>query len=164
MSKDTSPWPTIVFVGLLCGLTLGLVVSLFMKRRDDGPLLLPEGDGGLGGFDGINVRGLNPSRSPINTSAVPEARPAPAARTLTVSAQSPTMLLRAQGSRDWKVTVRTLGPPAATATFMIGAQYGNSIVVPAGSAQDMRIPRGEYLYAQGSQTGVCVTVSGGAEA
>jgi hypothetical protein len=164
MSKDASPWPTIVFVGLLCGLTLGLVVSLLMKRREDGPMLLPEGGGfdGLGG--GINIRGLNPSRSPIDTSAIPAARPAPVARTLTVSSQSPTMILRAQGPRDWKVTVRTLGPTAATATFLIGAQYGNSIVVPAGSSQDMRIPRGEYLYAQGSQAGVCVTVSGGAEA
>ena len=160
MSKDASPWPTIVFVGLVCGLTLGLVVSLFFKRRDSQPLLSSGGS-----FDNVSLDDLIKPVAPMSLASVPPApRTVPVARTLTVSHTAPTMILRAKGSQDWKVTVRTLGPPATTATFLIGAQLGNSVVIPAGSSQDMRIPRGEYLYALGSQAGVCVTVSGGAEA
>ncbi len=163
MSNDTSPWPTIVFVGLVCGLTLGLVVSLFFRRREDSaPMMLPSPELDDDLFQPLRLPAM-PSSAPITATPV-NPRTVPVARTLSVSSTAPTMILRAQGDLDWKVQARTLGPTAATATFLIGAEIGNSVIVPAGAAQIMRVPRGEYLYALGSEAGVTVTVSGGPEA
>jgi hypothetical protein len=71
------------------------------------------------------------------------------------------MVLRATGNCNWKVTVRVLSPVATFARFSVGYGDTDSIIVPAGSSQDLWVPAGEYLFATGSEAGVCVSASGG---
>jgi len=164
-SDDRSPWPTITLLGVLCGLALGALVVILVRgqRRQ-------LGDGGgtpeLGPVD-LGFFPLPPIPSPrgrelgATKTEVRRMRSRPVARTLTVSDSSPTLVLQAVGSRNWKVWVRTIGPPGSFATFSISNNAGDAILVPAGSNQPMQIPSGEFLYAQGDMPDVCVSVSGG---
>lgn len=151
-SNTPSPWPSMIWLGILCGLSLGLLAAILYrdKRRESGGGFLPDLE-------------PSPTLGPAPRPALADPRPVPVARTLTVGSR-PVMVLKALGASDWKVNVSTIGPPTAFATFMIGRELGNAIVVPAGSARDMRIPRGEFLYVKGSELGVCVSVAGGSEA
>jgi len=154
-SNDASPWPTVTFIGVLCGITFGLVLYSILRRERDGVgggvLPLPETD-----FDGLGALPVVAATPKLGKS-----QPLSAARTLTISDNSPTMVLRATGNKNWRVNVRTLSPVAAFASFSVGHGSTNSVVVPAGSSQDIWVPAGEYLYAIGNQAGVCVSVSGG---
>ncbi len=165
-SNDPSPWPTLTLMGVLCGLALGAVIVLLIRssRRTEPPF--PEVE------DDFLDRLLSPTPRLLPTrtaksgrgpslDGIARARVVPVARTATISNDEPTMLLQAVGKRDWTVDVRTVGPSGAFATFMIGNSSGNSIVVPAGGHHRMRIPHGEFLYAQGDTPGTFVSVSGG---
>jgi hypothetical protein len=153
MANDASPWPTVTFLGVLCGITFGLVLYSILRRQDGlgvaSVAMLPD-DLGLGALPTVNVGAL-PKKSP----------PLSAARTLTIGVSKPTMVLRATGGVNWRANVRTLSPVASFATFSIGIGSTNSVVVPAGSSQDIWVPAGQYLYATGNQAGVCVSASGG---
>ena len=151
-SNDASPWPTVTFLGVLCGITFGLVLYSILRKQGElgvASAALPD-DFGLGALPTVNV-GTLPKKSP----------PLPAARTLTIGASKPTMVLRATGGVNWRVNVRTLSPVASFASFSVGIGSTNSVIVPAGSSQDIWLPAGEYLYATGNQAGVCVSASGG---
>lgn len=156
-TENHSPWPTIVGLGVMCGVTLGLLLFLIYRKKSEATQALD--------FD------FGPAIEPVS---LPEAKPklarqgplakartVPVARTTTVSATSPTMLLQAAGGKDWTVWVRNVGPPGSFASFIIGGDSNNSALVPAGGHQQMRLPRGEYLFAQGDVANVIVSVSGG---
>lgn len=83
------------------------------------------------------------------------------ARSATVSDVTPTEILRATGSGDWSVTVRTVGPAGTFAMFSTGNNPGESITVPAGAYQTMYLANGDSIYALGDSPGVDVSVSGG---
>lgn len=148
--NETSPWPTVTLIGVLCGITFGLVLYSLIRREDQvSSGLLPDHDLGLSTLPTVKEIPVGKSK-----------RLSSAARTLTIS-EKQTMVLRATGDKDWKVSARTLSPVAAFAAFSIGHGSTNSIIVPAGTSQDIWVPAGEYLYASGNQAGVCVSVSGG---
>jgi len=151
-----------VGMGILCGLTLGLVILLLVRRdRRDSPqaALAAPVDLGLGDLGMFDLPAL-----PARPNALQKAERTgalPLARTVNVSASSPTMILQAVGKRPWSVWCRTVGPPGSFAAFMIGGNKNDMIWVPAGQQQRMTLPRGEFLFAQGDMDGVCVSVSGG---
>lgn len=166
MASDRDPWPTMVLIGVLCGLAIGAVVVLLVRggRRsilgggpelelgdDDIDLLLPPKR---------RSRDLATTRFESSPMLAPM-RARPLARSSAISATSPTLLFQATGRIDWLITVRVFGPPGSFATFLIGAEAGNGTMIPAGGHQPMQVPRGEFLYAQGSTTGVQVSVAGG---
>jgi hypothetical protein len=155
MANDASPWPTVTFLGVLCGITFGLVLYSLLRRHDDtgGLPALPD-DLGLGSLPQVNMVPSRGKSQPLL------AAKASVARTLTLSS-SPTMVLRATGNCNWKVTVRVISPISTFARFSVGHGATDSILVPSGSSQDMWVPKGEYLFATGSEAGVCVSVSGG---
>lgn len=152
--KETSPWPTVTLIGVLCGITFGLVLYSLLapRRRDD------ENPNSLNGLDVKDL--LPPTVLPQIPHTTETHKKSSSARTLTVSDSKPTMVLRATNG-DWKVSVRVLSPHSAFAYFTVGQSTDNMIVVPSGSSQDLWLPKGEYLYAKGDQSGVCVSVSGG---
>ena len=153
-SNDASPWPTVTFIGVLAGITFGLVLYSLLRRRDEvGALPAAAPDLGMGGF------GLGALPVARELPSLGKPRPS-AARSMTISATKPTMVLRATGG-DWKVTVRVLSPHSSFAQFIVGQDRDSSIMVPAGSSQDLWLPKGQYLYAKGSSAGVCVSASGG---
>ncbi|TFH21765.1 MAG: hypothetical protein E4H03_09890 [Myxococcales bacterium] len=162
MANDRSdPWPTLTIVGSLCGLALGAVVVMLLRRRDGGGggrLLLPESssppDFDLSSF--LSSPPLSPKYDKVI--AVPSR---PVARTVTISERDPTLILKAVGKRDWTIWVRVVGPPGAFARFMISNNSGDAIDVPAGGHHQMRLPAGEFLYAQGDMPCVTVSASGG---
>jgi len=160
MSNERSdPWPTMVGMGILCGLTLGLVILLLFRRRETQALLPASTDLGDLGLDDLSFPTL-PSKGNL-LKRVERQQALPVARTVNVSNTSPTMILQAVGSKPWSVWCRTVGPPGAFASFIIGGNKNDMIWVPAGQAQRMTLPRGEFLFAQGDIPGVCVSVSGG---
>jgi len=152
-----------VGMGILCGLTLGLVLLLLMRRdRQQSQSLLPapvDFDFDLGELQSLNFPPLPTKRNALQK--VETQSSLPVARTVNVSNVSPTMVLQAVGSRQWSVWCRTVGPPGSFAAFIIGNNKNDMIWVPAGQAQRMTLPRGEFLFAQGDIPGVCVSVSGG---
>jgi hypothetical protein len=152
-SNDASPWPTVTLIGVLAGITFGLVLYSLIRRQSEGGGggVLPDADLGLGGLGALPQVNTVPSLGKPKPSA---------ARSMTISASQPTMILRATGG-DWKVTVRVLSPQSSFAQFLIGNEQDHSIVVPAGSSQDLWLPKGQYLYAKGSTQGVCISASGG---
>lgn len=152
-SNEASPWPTVTLIGVLAGITFGLVLYSLIRRQSEGGGggVLPEGDLGLGALGALPQVNSVPRLGKQRPSA---------ARTMTISASQPTMVLRAVGG-DWKVTVRVLGPHSQFAQFIVGQDTDNSIVVPAGSSQDLWLQKGQYLYAKGSTDGVSISASGG---
>jgi hypothetical protein len=153
-------------LGVLCGLAIGAVIVMLFRSRRSEAGTLPEIEGGFDlGFDlppptSSQLRGIKSGQGP-SMDTVARARTVPVARTATISHTEPSMLLQAVGRRNWTVDVRTVGPSGSFATFMISNNTGNSIIVPAGGHHRMRLPHGEFLYAQGEQPGTCVSVSGG---
>lgn len=83
------------------------------------------------------------------------------ARTVVVSTTGPTQILRANGTRGWELQCRTVGPPGAIASFILGNNPAEAIQVPAGTEQRIWIASGEDLYAQADTVGTSVSVSGG---
>lgn len=158
-SNDASPWPTVTFIGVLCGITFGLVLYSLLRRQEAAgaaPAMLPD-DLGMG-------LGVLPVAALPTVKAIPalgKSEPLSAARTLTLSDATPTMVLRATGDQNWRVTVRVLSPIATFARFSVGHGTSDSIIVPAGSSQELWVPAGHYLYAIGSDPGVCISASGG---
>lgn len=170
--RGPSPWPTLVILGVLCGLAIGAIFVLFgdrprrrreLGRGDSRDLDLDFDDDLLSdGFLGRgSVRGKGTSLTSWGGGILGPVQSRPIARTVRVSSREPTMLLQAVGTRDWIVWVRVTGPPGSSAVFLIGATTGDAIRVPSGSPQEMRLPRGEMLFAQGNVAGVEVSVSGG---
>jgi hypothetical protein len=157
-NERSDPWPTMVVMGILCGLAIGAVFVLLFRRRDGEPLLreLPSSDPDLASF--LSLPGP-PAVKYDKVTAVPTR---PVARTVQISHQKPTLLLKAVGSRDWTVWVRVVGPPGSFARFMISDNTGDAIDLPAGGHHQMRIPAGEFLFAQGDMPCVTVSASGGA--
>lgn len=163
MAERSDPWPTLTWVGVLCGIALGAVIVLLFRRNDNQPLALPPGrdpdpDPDLSMF----AASLPSIPLPTNNKLGP-IRSRPIARTLAIRANVPTMVLQAVGVRDWTVWVRVIGPPGAFATFTISDNTGDAVEIPAGgnAGFQMKIPRGEFLYAAGSTTGVRVSAAGG---
>lgn len=162
MANDRDPWPTMVLLGILCGLAVGaVIVMLFRGNRRPLDAELELGDGDLDALlpsrRRTGARALGFESSPL----LAPMRARPLARSTAISASSPTLLFKATGRIDWLVTVRVFGPPGSFATFLIGAEAGNGTMIPAGGHQLMQVPSGEFLYAQGSTTGVQVSVAGG---
>jgi hypothetical protein len=152
MANDASPWPTVTLIGVLCGITFGLVLYSLLRRQDGAGAFsaLPDGLGG----------GLDALPPALDMGSLGKPQPLSAARSLTLS-ETPTMVLRATGNCNWKVTVRVLSPISTFARFSVGRGSTDSIIVPAGSSQDLWVPAGQYLYASGSTAGVCISASGG---
>lgn len=149
-------WTTLVWLGVLCGISLGaLAVILF--RRSDRLLAAPIDQ------QPQQLAGLGDWQMPksLMTMAPATPRRKTVARSAIISTSVPTELCRATGSRDWSITVRTVGPPGSFAMFSCGNNPGESISVPAGSYQTMYLQSGETLYAQGDTPNVEVSVSGG---
>ena len=150
-----------VGLGILCGLTLGLVLLLLRRKPESSPAQLPAATD----LPWIDLDAI----APLPLEQLPAAKPSalqrpgarPAASTVTVSNAKPTLVLRAGGDRSWSAWCRTVGPPGSFAAFSIGSDRSSRIMVPAGSVQRMRLPAGEYLYAQGDVPGVIVSVSAG---
>jgi hypothetical protein len=147
-SDEPSPWPVITFLGLLVGVALGFAFAAYRKQNGALPSVddlalplepLPQLSPSLGDIMG-----------PSKTSAM---------RTITISTTTPTMLLRAIDG-DWKVSVRVVSPVGSFAQFSIGQGSTDAVTVPAGTSQDIWIPRGQYLYATGNVANVVVSVSG----
>lgn len=183
--RTTSHWPALVGLGVLCGVTLGLVLFVLLRRRDGALQSLPEPTGGIDTLDLDELmalpvpatRGGRPvqsiasrevdgvSRRSVTPPAVARATYAKnaVARTVAVSDTSPTMITQATGPSSWNVWCRTVGPPGAFAAFMLGANRSEMVWIPAGQAQRVILPRGEFLYAIGDRAGVSVSVSGGTE-
>jgi hypothetical protein len=155
MRERSDPWPTLVAVGILCGLAIGAVFVLLF-RRDRDPLGLPPG---LPDLD-ADLDPLPAPRSKRYDKLLP-VKSRPVARTVTVGNGDPVLLLKAVGRRDWTVWVRVVGPPGSFASFSISNNAGDAISVPAGGFHQMRIPCGEFLYAQGDMPSVMVSASGG---
>lgn len=152
MAQDASPWPTVTFIGILCGITFGLVLYSILRRERDGV-------GGAAALPDLDLSGLGALPVVSSVPRVGKSRPS-AARTMTISASKPSMILRAVGG-DWRVSVRVLNPHSSFAAFTIGQDVDSTVVVPAGSSQDLWLPKGQYLYAKGSEANVCVSASGG---
>lgn len=171
MSQDRSPWPAITFIGVLCGVALGAIFILLLRKQRTPAAEL----GALGDVDSDRLLeeltvaappgGWRPSRAgqPPRATHLPPMRVVPVARTMRISSTEPTLLLKAVGTRDWKVFVRVIGPPGSSASFMLSNSPSDSIDLEGGDFQDMRIPRGEFLYAQGNIANVSVSASGGPE-
>lgn len=152
-SNEASPWPTVTLIGVLAGITFGLVLYSLLRKQQEGGGAGP----GLPGSDLDLGLGALPQVATVPSLGKP--RPS-AARSMTISASQPTMVLRAVGG-DWRVSVRVLTPHSAFAQFIVGGDNDNSIIVPAGSSQDLWLKAGQYLYAKGSVEGVCISASGG---
>lgn len=147
-SNETSPWPTITLLGVFCGITFGLLLYSILRRKDG------EGGAGLdmGDFDATPLPSPKSFlKAPVQSSA---------ARTMRISETSYTPILRAQGG-NWKVSVRVLSPNGASATFRIGIDANSTVIVPQGESQELWLKRDQYLYAKGSEAGVCVSAAGG---
>jgi len=94
--------------------------------------------------------------SNVDVSALPKSF----ARTVTVGT-TPMQILRAQGSRNWKLQVRVVTPPGVTVFFEASNRPGEGLTLPTGNFQDFWLAPGEDLYATGSQAGIQISVSGG---
>lgn len=161
MANDRSdPWPALVLIGVICGITIGTIIMM-LRRRDDGgghPLQLTSGSEDLAmPLSALENARLDPMQphGPI----VPVT--SPLARTTQISAAQPTFLLRATGPTSWDLNVRVLGPPGANATFIYSNSTADQFVVPAGAHDRLRLPGYQSLYAVGNVSGVSVSVSGG---
>lgn len=162
--RAPSPWPTLTLMGVLCGLAIGAVIVLLFRGRRSEASQIPELDDlgfDLPRFDLAPPTPVLRKSDGVDMSRTARARTVPVARTATISNREPSMLLQAVGSRNWSVWVRNVGPSGSFATFMISNSPSNAILIPAGQSQRMRLPRGEFLYAQGDVPGVVVSVSGG---
>lgn len=164
MANERSPWPTITFLGVLCGVALGAIAILLWRSRRDQLALGPGTPQSLDGLDLDSLSWNAPPKvrvKPLAKRALAEPRVRPVARTLMISDAEPTAILKAVGETDWNVFVRVIGPVGSSAQFMLSSSTSDSITLESGDFQDMKIPRGEFLYAQGSISGVMVTASGG---
>lgn len=161
MANERSPWTAITLIGVLCGITLGAIIVMLVRGGRRGDLEL--GDGGLGELGPMFAPPRQLRSLPKRQAAA--ARSRPIARTLTIGNTEPTAILKAVGTRDWKVFVRVVGPPGSSAQFMVSSSLSDSLTLEGGDFQEMRIPSGEFLYAQGNTPGgVLISASGGEEA
>lgn len=151
MSREPpSPWPMLVIVGILCGVALGAVAALLRGQR----LLPGRTRDELDDFEPIYLPPAPTPKLPVASTSKP------IARTVRISRTTPTMLLKANGVKDWDVWVRVVSPPGAFAMVSIGIS-SDQVTIPAGGQHRMRVPCGDFLFAQGNVNGVEVSVSGG---
>jgi hypothetical protein len=159
----SDPWPAIVLIGVVCGIAIGALIVLVRRQGGGGDgerLLLNSASDDfampLDVVGGSRVDPMVPVRPPMNSNP-------PIARTQFISTTVPTFLLKANGSRDWTVHIRVIGPPGSSATFIYSGSASDRYVVPAGAHDTIRLPGWESLYALGNVAGVSVSVAGGGE-
>lgn len=168
MANDRSdPWPTLVLIGVICGIAIGTLVMLLRRRDSDVDRLLSTGQDFSMPLESLTHALPTPvgQVGDMTPTQYPQAVVSPLARTQVLSTSTPTFLLKAVGPRDWTVRVRVLGPPGALATFIYSGSSADRYVVPSGGHGDtLRLPAFQSLYAIGNVSGVSVSVSGGESA
>lgn len=163
----------ITLLGVGVGVSLGAIWMISQARKREAL--------GFGFTDGLGDR-FEPYQEPHQLPAMqnhagqlglatprmlPSARPPrhhSAARTLSVGGTS-TQVVRALGSRPWKVQVRTVSPPGAYVLFATSNNPSEGVQLVAGDYHNIWLSPGEDLYAQTQDPSISavISVSGGEE-
>lgn len=164
MANDRSdPWPTLVLIGVICGIAVGALVMLLRRREgSDVDRLLMSGQDFAMPLDQLTLPQPPPSHiGDMTPTRYPQSVNSPLARTQYISSTQPTFLLKATGPQNWIVRVRVIGPPGSLATFTYSGSSADQFVLPSGGHDTLMLPGFQSLYAIGNVQGVSVSVSGG---
>ena len=159
-----SPWPALVVLGVLCGISLGALVVLIFRDRQPKPQPLT-GLGPLGPnlFDWprpVYAPAL-PSLGDPNVSPTHDSKVA----SITVGDDAVRTVFQAANNRPWLVQVSVIDPPCQFAFFSTDPVIDgdathvppNAMVCPTGEKRDLYLQPGEILYVRGSAPSTVVS-------